>query len=264
MISVITIVKNDKKNIVRTMRSVLSQDYADMEYIIKNANSDDGTTEIIEYIKKLYPHKKILHINKPDLGIYNAMNQAVSHCKGEWILFMNSGDTFYKSNTLSSIFKNNLYPRSGVLYGDTVAKGEAGVGLWKANLDLIRKKMPFCHQSCFIKRDLLVQYPFDEQYKIAGDYSNLLDLYQANVAFVYIDEIVSVYRLDGISSSNFTLRHKEKENVRRTHGISETNVFKKIIWVVIEKIKELLFKFLPNKILLLCEKLYIKIKYPVY
>lgn len=266
MISVVTVVKNDKDNIAKTMMSVLSQKYKDVEYIIKNAYSEDGTTEIINNIKNMYTNKKVIHINQADSGIYSAMNQAVSFCAGDWIIFLNSGDVFYNNDVLENVFGNRDYIGIdvGVLYGDAIAKGEAGSGLWKANMNLIGRKMPFCHQSCFIRRDLLVKYPFSEKYRIASDYSNILDLYQANEQFVYINAIVSVYSLNGVSSSNFVFRHKEKERVRKEHGIEEKNIIKSWGWIILEQTKELFFKILPKRMLLYFEKIYMKFKYSEY
>ena len=101
-LSIITVVKNDEKNIEKTIKSIVFQKKKDYEYIIIDGKSNDGTiTKIRKYKKKI---DKI--ISKKDKGIYDAMNKGLKLSKGEIIVFCNSGDFFYKNSLTSSIYQD--------------------------------------------------------------------------------------------------------------------------------------------------------------
>lgn len=108
-VSVITVVYNDAKHIAQTIESVLSQTYPNIEYIIIDGNSSDGTKEIIQnYIDKkpsYFNHSISNFISEKDEGIYDAMNKGVDLATGEWCNFMNSGDRFYQNTTIQECFK---------------------------------------------------------------------------------------------------------------------------------------------------------------
>lgn len=248
-VSVVTIVRNDCQNIERTMRSVLNQMYSDREYIIKDGQSNDGTQEIIEKIRKEYPDQKIKFISCKDSGIYDAMNQAVSHCEGEWISFINSGDSFYDENVLSNVFERNheKYQSIGLICGDAIVRDESGDAVWKADLDLIERKMPFCHQSCFIRRCYAVQFPFDTSLRIAADYNQMLDLYVNHISFEKIEQTIAVFELDGVSSTRFTARFKERNSVIKRHGIRNKNGLLLLLEYMMEMGKTVLIRIVPEK-----------------
>lgn len=256
VVSVITIVKNDRENIEKTMLSVLKQTYAKVEYVVKNALSDDGTNEIIERIKKNFPEKKLLHINESDAGIYDAMNQAIKYCTGEWIIFMNSGDVFFNENILEIIFKNKEYKNYGVLYGDAIVRDEAGDAIWKANMSVIKEKMPFCHQSCLVKRTILMDNSFKTEYKIAADYNNILELYLKKINFFYLEMIISIFDLSGISSVKFVARCKEKNKIINNNGCKMLGKVERTMELLTAYIKEMLADTLPDCILIKMKKWY--------
>lgn len=249
MISVITIVKNDRENIIKTMLSVLEQTYDRLEYIIKDGMSDDGTSELIEKVKSDFSKKEIIYINKNDKGIFDAMNQAVTYCNGEWIIFINSGDEFYNKNVLNDVFYDKCYKDNEVLYGDAVVRDEAGDAIWKADISLIRKKMPFCHQSCFIKRNILLNNPFDTKYKIAADYNNILELYMQQVNFLNLRMIISIFDLNGVSSVKFVERSKERNQVIRNNGCKGKKIIAFLIELFFEYVKEKMMKVIPTVML---------------
>ncbi len=247
MISIVTVVKNDKHHIGRTMHSVLSQKYLEIEYIVKDGLSIDGTSEIVEKVIEQYPKRKIEYVNIKDEGIYDAMNQAVLHCHGDWIIFMNSGDTFYTEEILEKIFeKDSRYEVYGILYGDVVVCNEAGKAIWRADIDLIKKRMPFCHQSCFIRRELLLRFPFNTTYTIAADYNNILDLYFYGESFFYYGQIMAYFDLTGISSKKFVKRYKEKVKVLKQHGLYKSSKCIYIFGVCLEYIKTIMDCIIPD------------------
>jgi len=256
-LSIITIVKNGYEDIEYTMESVLQQRKIDFEYIIKDGMSNDGTVDLINKVRDKYPHQKVKIISSLDNGIYDAMNQAVQYSHGQWIIFINSGDTIYNSNTLEKIFtKEEFFADCGVIYGDAVVRDECGDMIWKADISLIKKKMPFCHQSCFIKRELLLKYPFNTNLKIAADYNNILDLYSCNIQFYYFEDIVSTFKINGVSSKNFLERYKEKIEILSAHGYKNNNLIS--LWgeLLTQYVKTIAMNILPKILLCRFKKIY--------
>ena len=98
-ISVITVAYNASRYIETTILSVINQTYSNIEYIIIDGGSTDGTVDII----KKYSNKISYWISEPDKGIYDAMNKGINKATGEWINFMNAGDTFHNPDTLSAV-----------------------------------------------------------------------------------------------------------------------------------------------------------------
>ena len=99
-ITVITVVRNDVAHIEHTMLSVLGQTYGNVEYIVIDGGSTDGTVDII----KKYADKLAYWVSEPDGGIYPAMNKGLQHATGEWVNFMNSGDSFADDKVLNDVF----------------------------------------------------------------------------------------------------------------------------------------------------------------
>lgn len=219
-VSVVTVVLNNVEGIADTMLSVLNQTYPEFEYIIKDGQSTDGTQKVIQEISDKFVGKTVKLISCSDTGIYDAMNQAVFYCAGKWIIFINSGDSFYDKTVLKGVFNDKIqYQDKGLLYGDAVMHDESGDAVWKADLAKINRKMPFCHQSVFVRRELLLRYPFNKNYKIAADYNHILDLYQFNENFHNLNRIISVFEMDGVSSIEPVKRLKERNSVLSMHGL---------------------------------------------
>lgn len=249
-VSVITIVKNGYDDITYTMESVLKQSFFDFEYIIKDGGSSDGTVDLINKLIEKYPDRDISLISSLDKGIYDAMNQAVHYCHGQWVIFINCGDAFLNINLLEEVFREkDNFVNYGVVYGDAVVRDECEDMIWEADISLIQKKMPFSHQCCFIKRDLLLEYPFDIKFKIAADYNNILDLYSHNIQFYYFKGVISIFKINGISSQEFLKRYKEKLKIISAHGYKYNNFISICGEMVIQSIKTIVIRTLPPQIL---------------
>lgn len=116
-VTVVTVCYNAATVIEETILSVLSQDYQSMEYIVIDGGSTDGTVDII----KKYSDRIAYWVSEPDGGIYYAMNKAVEHATGDYVNFMNAGDTFFDSNVLKDIFYRKLYTED-VIYGSNLCR----------------------------------------------------------------------------------------------------------------------------------------------
>ncbi len=196
-ITIVTVVYNGEQEIEETIKSVIEQTYKDIEYIIVDGASTDNTIKIV---KKYEDH--IAHwTSEKDNGIYDAMNKGIDLANGKWINFMNAGDTFADNDTLSKIVENTK-ENNDVIYGDRYYVKNDKKTLQKAkSIDTIFEKMPFGHQSVFIKNEVLKKFKFNDTYKFAADYNLLMQLYLEKYNFQYIEIPICNFISGGQSES---------------------------------------------------------------
>lgn len=214
LISIITINYNDKLGLERTVKSVLSQRFENFEHIIIDGNSSDGSKEVIDK----YADKFSYCISEPDSGIFNAMNKGIKVAKGEYLLFLNSGDTFYDDNVLLNASEKvtNDYD---IYYGDVKRIYPNG----KEVIKKYPKKLNFnffvdsaiAHQSSIVKRSLFDKvFYFNEDYKVFSDWEFFVcAICKFNIPYKHLDTIVANFDMDGISSQPEiqAKMHKERE-----------------------------------------------------
>lgn len=258
MISIITVCYNEEKNIRKTIESVLSQTCEDFEYVIKDGNSTDVTNNIINEYKKIFNKREIVfkHIVENDDGIYAAMNQASESCEGEYFLFLNAGDILYDSMTLNNVIRKMEDREVDVFYGDSLMKSEEGECLFRADMSLINRRMPFCHQACFIKRTLFEKIKYDVRYQICADYDLILKLYEKKALFQDLKQILCIYDMNGVSSTQFIKKRKEHENILYEHELS--NCISRFFFMAEAYIKVMAYKVLPKRTLSYMKKIYMR------
>ncbi len=210
-ISVVTVVRNACENIHKTVESVLSQSYADIEYIILDGLSTDGTTEILHN----YEDRLSKLIVEKDNGLYDAMNKALKVATGDFLIFMNSGDTFYSSQTIETVVKQ-LVDNKCVFYGNVIQKNpdtgkENFFGGVFGKHRLCFKNI--CHQSIFYPISVYKQYNYNLTYKIFADYYYNLTLIADRINFRYMDLIVSYFELGGLSNTGDKQLAKDKGKI---------------------------------------------------
>ncbi len=185
--TVITITYNAATVVGRTLDSILSQSYEDVEHLIIDGASTDDTLKLAEDYKKrsdesMCGHKIIIR-SEPDEGIYDAMNKGLSQAMGDYVVFMNAGDFFPETNTLEEIAHRcrlNELPTAelpAVLYGQTNIVDENGEFLHPRRLEAperltwrsFRHGMLVCHQAFYARTDLAKTIPFDTTYKYSAD-----------------------------------------------------------------------------------------------
>ncbi|PAF53128.1 hypothetical protein BKH42_07505 [Helicobacter sp. 13S00482-2] len=211
-ISIITVVYNDVHNIAKTIESVLSQDYPDIEYIIVDGDSSDGTKNIIQsYIdakSSVFKHSITKFISEKDRGIYDAMNKGIDMATGEWCNFMNSGDRFYEHSTITKCFeKYQEAIKANGGGGYSVIYGDSELFYDKFNQKIIHSKSAnhkyhhrFVHQSAFIDLNIMKKYHYNNRFKIAGDTDFFTKIFNSGHLFKKIDVIIATFSLDGISA----------------------------------------------------------------
>lgn len=222
-VTIITVCYRAESAIGRTMQSVLCQDYPCLEYIIKDGVSTDHTNELIRERYTDFDKKGIClrHIIEPDQGIYDAMNRAAAEAQGEWVIFLNAGDSFYGSDVISRTLAGRQDSKADVIYGDTVENDNGFLSIRKGDMERVRKRMPFGHQSCLIRTETMRRFPYDPSFQISADYHMVLRLYLAGGKFEYCGEKIAVFSMDGISSTDFVNLVRERERARLACGIGD-------------------------------------------
>lgn len=200
LITIITVVYNGASTIEATILSVVQQSYCNWEYIIVDGGSLDGTIEVI----RKYEDNITNWISEKDQGIYDAMNKGLRMAMGKWILFLNSGDTLFNERVFSLIFyDSSKYKGVDIIYGDVMVQYNGFEKISKAKpLKDLTWRMPFCHQSCFIKVERLKEYPFDTTYCLAADFGVIVNLYHSGCQFFYTYMVISRITSGGISDIN--------------------------------------------------------------
>lgn len=206
-ISIITIVFNRVSEIEETIRSVLSQDYTDIEYIIVDGGSTDGTLDVV----KKYQNKISKYISEPDRGIYDAINKGINLASGDVIGIVNSGDTLFNQTVVSNVVKNFISSGAGIVYGNTVLVDPINSNKVKRVFegceyvpDLFLYGWMPSHSSTYIKKSLFQQYGlYRLDLNIAADYELLLRfMYVHRVRSSYYPGLVTRFRVGGISNKN--------------------------------------------------------------
>lgn len=213
-ISIVTVSFNAARTIEQTILSIINQTYSNIEYIIIDGGSTDGTVDII----KKYAERIAYWVSEPDKGIYDAMNKGIKIATGDWINFMNAGDIFKEKFVIDHLFQNPIANEVGFLFGDTLFMYQNKQKIVRYGDDSHHKIMPSCHQSIFCRRGILIKNSFDLKYEIAADYNLFFQLKQKRIKFQYIPLIVAVYdAADGISSKNEWSTQKEMLKIENKH-----------------------------------------------
>lgn len=194
-VSVVTVVYNACETIGKTVASVISQSYTNFEYIIIDGGSTDNTVSIV---RNMAPDSVV--ISEKDLGIYDAMNKATAVATGDWIIYMNAGDSFACSDVLTHVFSTASLSNYGIIYGDIMAQySDYRLIMSPQPLKSIWRGKPFHHQASFVRTSLARKYPFDLQYRICSDHDFAYKLFNEGIAFLYVPILVA--EVDFVNSS---------------------------------------------------------------
>nr|WP_242691604.1 glycosyltransferase family 2 protein [Pedobacter sp. SYSU D00823] len=199
LLSVITIVYNNVRDIERTIQSVINQSYFRIEYIIVDGGSTDGTIEII----RKYRDQISAFISEKDNGIYDAMNKGLKLATGDYVLFMNSGDEIYDTDTVEKVFSCN--PHADVYYGETEMFDDTWTSLGKRRheapqeltIGSFKYGMSVSHQAIYIKRSLASTY--DTSYQLSSDIDWVLNALSKAKKVVNTRTYVAKYLVGGMS-----------------------------------------------------------------
>jgi len=226
-ISVITAVFNRAATLGDSLRSVHSQRWPDLEHIVIDGGSTDGSLAILDQ------HKSRISriVSEPDGGLYDALNKGIRHASGDVIGFMHADDEFATPQALARVAAAFEDPDVGAVYGDLVyvKKNDVSriVRYWRAGqyqrTQLTQGWMP-PHPTFYVRREVYSRFGgFDTRYRIAADYENMLRiLWRGRIKAAYIPEVLVRMRVGGISNmSIFNMLHKSREDyaAMRENGI---------------------------------------------
>lgn len=234
-ISIITASSNRATTLERSIMSVLNQNYPNVEYIIIDGGSTDGSVEII----KKYERYLSYWVSEPDKGIADAWNKGIIKSTGEIIGMLNSDD-WYEPDIFhagAKIFQLN--PSVDITHGN--------VRYWNNNKSLyikrpylrqgaIWKLMPYLFPSCFIKRSLYEKYGlFNTSFKITMDYELMLRFFTKGATFLYIDEIIANFQLGGLSDVKCIAGLIENKDIVVLYGYSKVKSYLNLYWLIIRR-----------------------------
>lgn len=219
-VSIITVVFNAVDKIKATVLSVFGQKYRDVEYIVIDGGSTDGTLDIINR----YRDNIDIFISEKDDGIYDALNKGISKATGDWIGIMNAGDVFASEDVLLKVFaKGNDFEAVDVIYGDAVAVDGKKESYRKSSANIVDLERGPCyrHGASFVKRAVHRNFMFDlsksEQLEFALDYEQIFRMYSGGCKFKYMNFPVVRYELRGASTASpFKITYY---NYLITHGM---------------------------------------------
>lgn len=229
-VSIITVCLNAEKTIKSTIESILQQNYHCFEYIIIDGNSKDSTNRIIDSYLESFTEKGInfRHYCETDDGIYDAMNKGIAYAQGDWIYFLNSGDTLADSCVLGDVFERPINSQIGCIYGDTINCIQNSSFYRKS--DEVKKltyKNPYIHQAAFVRTVLAKNNTFDIAYRYAADFNQCAKMYTSGVAFQHIDRVIAKYDLSGTSQKHTFMTIVEFEKIRIANGIAKIDIFRR-------------------------------------
>lgn len=239
-ITVVTVCYNERPKIKKTVESVIHQTYSDIEYLIIDGGSTDGTLDIIKQYAKADGRIKI--ISEKDDGIYNAMNKAIAMAQGDYINFMNVGDSFVDSEVVKKVArelkgrKPDIWCGRAYIFEKGSKRGRISrkEGIYGKSLYEVAKGDWAYHQAVFAKADSIRQYYFNEKYKIAADYDWFVHNMRDKRKICFSDIIVCNYMRDGFSCKrkNRLILEREKDDIMIRHygvlGMALRGVIKRL------------------------------------
>lgn len=221
ILSIITINYNNKQGLEKTILSVISQTAKDIEFIVIDGGSTDGSADVI----KANSVNITYAISEKDAGIYDAQNKGIKKSTGDYLLFLNSGDTLFSYSVVNDFYQFISDKKPGIVYGNSnlVFSGKAHEILCpppKLSINYFFKNT-INHQACFISRDLFFKNGlYDIKYKICADFDLFFKVFVNDPdAYIYFNCTICNYEDDGLSSNkeNYERVVSEKFEVLKSH-----------------------------------------------
>lgn len=208
-ISIITITYNSAKTLQRTFASIIGQTYANIEHIIVDGASTDGTVAMIEAYAKKRPN--VRWVSEKDEGIYNALNKGIRMATGDVIGFLHSDDVLFAPDSIEHIAEAFKEPDVDVVYGDLqYCHGNRVVRRWQSNpfnpRSLKYGWMP-PHPTVYVRRSVYEQVgEYDEWFRISADFDMMLRIFGAGYKSHYLPEVIVSMETGGASNRNTKAR----------------------------------------------------------
>ena len=209
-ISIITVCYQNRDGLEKTIKSVMEQDYDQIEFIVIDGGSDDGSKELISDSSDIVD----FWVSQKDKGIYHAMNFGINQATGDYTIFMNGGDVFHDKQVLSDIVQLN--PKWDIIYGDCLITGRRPSPYVKKMPDVLDfltlMSFTVTHQVILYSTEYLKKRTFDTSYEIIADWVHFnTAILEDKVTYHHIDRLISIYDGTGFSSDAAQLKRREAE-----------------------------------------------------
>lgn len=233
-ISIITVTYNAEHTILRTLESVACQTHPDIEHLIIDGESKDSTMDIVRsqgyrpLASTSDGEKSRLHfISEPDKGLYDAMNKGLHLATGDFLCFLNAGDTLSSPDTLAHIAAKASEPKAALIYGETNIVDDNGQFLRPRRLHptssmtwrSFKHGMLICHQAFYIRRDLAPDY--DLSYRFSADYDWCIrcmkEAERKGMLNIHLPEPIANYLSEGMTTANHKASLKERYAIMVKH-----------------------------------------------
>jgi glycosyltransferase involved in cell wall biosynthesis len=206
VVSIITVCYNSGSTLRQTIESVLNQTYANIEYIIIDGGSTDGTVDIIEE----YAGKGIFFISEPDSGIYDAMNKGIKKASGDVIGILNSDDVYFNNNVINKVANEFKERKVDAVYGNLLMSKYDNINKYVRKWISGAKKSFIWgwhppHPALFIKKSCYDTFGlYKPNYDVSADFELMLRFFEVNkISSFYLDEVLVIMRLGGESTGSF-------------------------------------------------------------
>lgn len=237
-ISVVTVCFNESQEKIKyTFDSILNQNYASVEFIVVDGGSNENTLNALHVWSSKIDH----FISEPDKGIFDAMNKGVKLATGEWICFMNVGDSFYNYEALANLIELN-HNNADILYGD-VYKADFGLINSPSKLNsYIFYVSGICHQAILARKIVFARIgDFDLNTKLYGDSDWVMRAFISNVSFYHIPQIICIYEGGGATSDQTNLKEMRKNYLKKYFDLRQRIFYK--IWSIFQRILNRIIHF---------------------
>ncbi|MDO8880197.1 MAG: glycosyltransferase family 2 protein [Coriobacteriia bacterium] len=224
LVSVVTVCFDAERHLAEAMESVLGQTYPDIEYLVVDGGSTDGTLDVICSFESRFGGR-LRWISEPDEGIYDAMNRGIDMAEGELVGLLNADDAYLPDAIESVVAAYAESPDAGAVYGDVHVVDDAGAlvrtesAREPAQMPLRPEQMPFCHQSLFVARWAYEQLGgYDTRFHVLADYEWVLSARAADLPMVHVAVPLVRFRLGGACSADMARSNAERERIRVRYG----------------------------------------------
>ena len=208
VVSIITVVYNNEKYIEHALKSVLMQNYDDIEYIVIDGGSTDGTIDVI----KKYRDKIAVFLSEPDKGIYDALNKGIKMASGDVISILHSDDLFSDKFVVSDMMGRIAAESAEIAFSDMVIVNNTTTKVVRHYVASYFSPWMFRigwmppHPTCFIKKSLFGEFGlYSLEYKVAGDFDFLVRIFHGrSISWTYLNRVTVRMREGGVSNMGFT------------------------------------------------------------
>lgn len=233
LISVVTVARNDRRGLLRTLESLQAQDHGRCEHIVIDGDSTDGTTDLL----RAWKSDALRWQSEPDGGIADAFNRGLLRARGEWIQFLNAGDTYSGPSALGAMAEHLETP--GIVTGFSRVGESTIPERVLTGSDILRRRALISHQATLTHRQIFFDRGgFDTGFRVRMDYEFWLRVLP-RYPFTFIDEVFVEYRGGGVSERQRKAFHREERLANRRHLRSPAGanlkVFLRPLWFKINR-----------------------------